>query len=112
MESKEKFEVIVEAWNGMITGSRYEAFRFFKEMKEEKIPVDEFITKLDDNEQRVFNIFSFVMIVAFTLGIDGESEQFIAISKSQKEYSEFIYDLKNGHISTQRAVNKGETLSE
>ena len=36
MESKEKFEVIVEAWNGMITGSRYEAFRFFKEMKEER----------------------------------------------------------------------------
>ena len=36
MESKEKFEVIVEAWNGMITGSRYDAFSAFKEMKEGK----------------------------------------------------------------------------
>lgn len=112
MESKEKFEVIVEAWNGMITGSRYDALSAFKEMKEGKITFAVFIAKLNDNEKRVFNIFSFVMIVAFTLGIDGESEQFLAISKSQKEYSEFIYDLQSGRIPTQRAENEGETLSE
>ena len=112
MDSKEKFEVIVETWNAMITGSRYEAFRFFKEMKEGKIPVGEFLAKLNDNEMRVLNIFSFVMIAAFQLGINGESEQFLAISKSQKEYGEFIYYLQNGRSSTQRAENEGETLSE
>lgn len=107
MDSKEKFEVITEAWNSMIVGSKYEAFRFYKEKKEGKIPVGEFIAKLDDNEQRVLNIFSFVMIVAFQLGINGESEQFLEISKSHKKYGEFIYDLKNGRIPTKRAESKG-----
>lgn len=90
MNNNEVWNFVAEAWNAMIAASKTDAMREVKELNAGKITVNEFIAKIDENEKRVFHIFSFVMLLAFQLGLSGETEPFLSVSKSEKEYSDFI----------------------
>lgn len=105
------FEAVSNSWDAIIDGKRLSALRTAEKLKDGKITYNEYCDKIDREQMKVLHIFSFIIRMAFDLGISGSSDEFLKVAKKDKEFSDLIVDLQmlgdNFLRPTERAINKG-----